>query len=230
MIRCPTPTSPATTTSSAAVTITATTSDASARREFRPAKAGRDLCQVRTIFRAQADQHVDADDLHALRWLRQAAEVDQLLRQVDQHMGLVLSQEMLVGGDVGVEIGPGAVDRDFLQQAGRRELVQRVVDGGERDRRARGLRFLEKPFGGHVTVAAAEQEPAESQALAGRPQACVAKLAPQVMQRAAARGPRRRRGRVNRLAAFCRAVGRPAGARRAFPLLHHDLPLRPFRV
>ena len=102
---------------------------------------------------AQAHHHVDAGDLHALRRLRQAAEVDQLLGQVDQQMRF-LGQEMLVVGEIGVEIGPGAVHGDFAQQARRCELVQRVVDGGERNRRAGGLRFLKQPFGRDMTVAA----------------------------------------------------------------------------
>ncbi len=39
----------------------------------------------------------------------------------------------MVVGHIGVEVGLVAVDRDFAQQTGLGELVQRVVDRGERD-------------------------------------------------------------------------------------------------
>ena len=67
---------------------------------------------------------------------RQVADRDRLARDVDEGI-LALDEEVVVLARVGVEIGLGAVDRELAQQPGFGELVQRVVDGRERDRDAR---------------------------------------------------------------------------------------------
>ena len=87
---------------------------------------------------------------------------------------------------IGVEIGPGAVDRELAQEPGFRELVQGVVDGRERDRHAGPARLVEQHFGGDMPVALAEQQPAEGNPLPGRTQADPAQLVAQFGQRAAA--------------------------------------------
>ena len=69
---------------------------------------------------------------------------------------------------VGVEIGFGAVDADLAQQAGIGQLVERVVDGRERHRNLGQRRFLIEHFRSEVARALAEQQPAQSHALAGR--------------------------------------------------------------
>jgi hypothetical protein len=75
-----------------------------------------------------------------LAWLSPANAVLEILerrrsrwpaRDVDQR-AIVRAVEMLVVADIGVEIGALGIDRDLAQQPGRRELVQRVVDGGQR--------------------------------------------------------------------------------------------------
>ncbi len=104
------------------------------------------------LFAAQAHDHVDPGDFHAFRRLGQLAEIDQLLRQVDQKMGL-FGQEMLVIGEVGVEIGFRAVHGDFAQQARRSELVQRIIDGGEGNRRMGGQSLLLETLRRDVAVA-----------------------------------------------------------------------------
>ena len=57
---------------------------------------------------------------------------------------------MIVGP--GVEIRPGAVDRDLLHQTGIAEGAQRVVDGGQRDPFAVPLRLGIEAFCGDVAV------------------------------------------------------------------------------
>src|SRR6267154_4075323 len=91
-------------------------------------------------------------------------DIDQLV--------IVFEIEVVVGGDVGVEIGLGAVDADLAQETGIGELIERVVDGGERYRDLGQRRFLIEHFSGQMPRALAEQEPAKRHALAGRPQPC----------------------------------------------------------
>src|SRR4029079_950306 len=81
----------------------------------------------------QSDQHVDARDRHPLGRLRQTRDTHLAGLDVEQLAG-ILAEEMEVVRRIGVEIGLGAFDRDLAQQACFRELMQRVVDGRERDR------------------------------------------------------------------------------------------------
>ena len=60
---------------------------------------------------------------------------------VDQ-LTIVFDIEVLVIADIGVEIGLAGIDNDFVLHAGLRELMQRVVNGGERDADARFGRFV----------------------------------------------------------------------------------------
>src|ERR1043166_4755727 len=66
---------------------------------------------------------------------------------VDQ-LVTALKVEVMMRGDVGVEVGLGAVDTDLTQQTGIGQLVQRIVDGGERDRDLGVGGFLVKHLGG----------------------------------------------------------------------------------
>ena len=50
-------------------------------------------------------------------------------------------EEMAVVRCIGVEVGLGAIDGQLAQQAGLRELVQRVVDRGQGDPAPRDVRF-----------------------------------------------------------------------------------------
>ena len=52
------------------------------------------------------------------------------IRNVDQFV-VVFEIEVVMRGDVGIEIGLGAVDADLAQQARIGELIEGVVDGGE---------------------------------------------------------------------------------------------------
>ena len=66
---------------------------------------------------------------------------------------------------------PG-LDDDFVQKTQIGELVQRVVDGGERYLYARSQRLAVQLLGRDVAVAAFEQKPAKRDTLACRPQIC----------------------------------------------------------
>ena len=98
---------------------------------------------------------------------------------------LVLEEEMVMLGRVGVEIGLGPVHRELAQEARFGELVQGVVDRRQRDRHAGPGRLVEQHLGRDVPVALAEQEPAQGHPLPGRAQAHAAQLVPQLGQRAA---------------------------------------------
>ena len=78
---------------------------------------------------------------------------------------------MMVIRHVRIEIGPSGLDDDLAQQPGGGELVQRVVDGRERDPDRAGLRLAMQVLGRHMAVAAVEQQAGESKALPRRAQA-----------------------------------------------------------
>ena len=122
-----------------------------------------------TVFLAQPHHHVDTRDLVAGRRGRHAIERDLRIGNVDQRV-LALDEEMMMIRHVGVEIGLRAVDRDLAQQADIGELVQRVVDGRERDRDLGLGGLLVQHLGGEMPVALGEQDPAERHPLAGRAQ------------------------------------------------------------
>jgi hypothetical protein len=141
-------------------------------------------------------------------------------RHVHHHV-LAFDEEVVVLDGVGVEIGLAALQRELAQEPDFRELVQGVVDGGERDWDASARRLVEQHLGRDVPVALAEQEPAQRDALARRAQAHAAQLVPQVRERAAAqgrarsvgcgpsvgRGPERRCGERRRPGGASRLVG-----------------------
>ena len=106
---------------------------------------------------------------------------------VDQP-ALAFDEEVVVVADIGVEIGAGAVDRDFAQKPRLGELVQRVVDGGERDAHAGRLRLGVQVLGRNVAVALGEEDAAELDALARRPQPGMAKLRRHAVHDGRARG------------------------------------------
>src|SRR2546425_4556158 len=87
---------------------------------------------------------------------------------VDQ-LVVVFEIEVVVRGDVGVEIGLGAVDRYLAQETRIGELIERVVDGRQRHRNLGERGFLVQHFRGQMAGALAEQQPAQRHALAGRP-------------------------------------------------------------
>ena len=72
---------------------------------------------------------------------------------------------------IGVEIGAGTLHLDNAQHARIRELMQRVVDGGQRNGEARILSFLMQRFSRNVTITGGEQEICERDTLACRTQA-----------------------------------------------------------
>ena len=89
---------------------------------------------------------------------------------VQQAVG-VLDEEVVVVPGVGIEISALGIDRDFAQQPGVRELVQGIVDGGQRNLDAVGLGFPMEYLGRHMAVCAVEQEPGQGEALARGAQA-----------------------------------------------------------
>ena len=76
----------------------------------------------------------------------------------------------MVVADICVEIGPAGVDHDLAQQPRADELVQRVVDRGERHRHRRGERLVMELFGRDMAVALVEQQARQRQPLTRRPQ------------------------------------------------------------
>ena len=129
----------------------------------------------------------NSGDLAAGRRRRQLPHRDVEIGYVDQRARF-LDEEMVVRGRIGVEIGARAFDRDFAQQPGVGELVQRVVDRRQRHRQLGRPRLLEQHFGGQVAVAAAEQQPAQRDALPGRSETRLAQFAAQRVDGTGAHG------------------------------------------
>jgi hypothetical protein len=88
-----------------------------------------------------------------------------------EHLVLALDEEMVVVGDVGVEIGPGAFDGENADHAGFGELMQRVVDGCERNRHAGKGGFLVQFLDGQVPITLGKQQVAKRDTLTRRTQA-----------------------------------------------------------
>ena len=63
--------------------------------------------------------------------VRDAVNSDRVSRNVHE-LAVLFDEEVVVVRRVGVEIGLAAVDRELAQKAGLGELMQRIVDGGER--------------------------------------------------------------------------------------------------
>ena len=125
------------------------------------------------VLAAKADDDIDAGDLVAFGGGRRL--VDDVLGagNVDERV-MAFDKEMVMRRGVSVEVGLRAVDGDLAQQAGFGELMQRVVDGRERDGNFGLGGFLVKHFRGEMAVALAEQNPAERHTLPRRPQANLA--------------------------------------------------------
>ena len=82
------------------------------------------------------DDHIDMADHHALGGIGQARNLDCIGGDIDDPL-LVFDKEVMMVGRVGIEIGPGRVHGNLAQQTGLAELVQRIVDGGQRHLNAR---------------------------------------------------------------------------------------------
>lgn len=118
----------------------------------------------------QSNDNVDVLDAPAARRFRQPGDAHGLGGNIMQ-AAVRRIEEMVMGRDVGVEINAARVDKNLAQQAGFGELMQCVVDGGERYARpvlARGVMHL---FGRHVLMTTVEQHCRQRHALPRRAQA-----------------------------------------------------------
>src|ERR1019366_8081377 len=87
----------------------------------------------RSALPPQPHHHVHAFDLETFRRGRGLADNHLGARDVEQFV-LALDEKMMVGRGIGIEIRLRSFDRHLAQQADLGELVQRVVDGGQRHR------------------------------------------------------------------------------------------------
>src|SRR5215471_458736 len=122
-------------------------------------------------FADEAHDHVDIGNLEVLGRLRQTIDANRTAGDIDEPP-LGLHEEVVVIGNVGVEIGALSTDGDLAQQPRALELVQGVVNGGQGNLFARRHRLLVKDFGGHMTVTIAKQQSRQGHALTRRPQVC----------------------------------------------------------
>jgi len=105
---------------------------------------------------------------------RQPVNANGIAWDIDER-SIALDEVVIVIGRVGVKIGPLAADGDFTQEPRPLELVQRVVDGCQRNALTGAHRLLVQDFGGHVPVAVGEQKLRQRDPLARWPQAGTAK-------------------------------------------------------
>ena len=109
-------------------------------------------------------------DLHAAGGVGQHGEFHRGGGDVD-HPLLVFDIEVVVVRGVGVEIGARGIHGHFAQQARFVELVQRIVDGGERHVHPRLAGFAMQLLGADMAMRPAEQQLGQRHALPGRAKA-----------------------------------------------------------
>src|SRR5262245_54375261 len=76
----------------------------------------RKLRNLRLALAPQAHDHVDACNFIAFRRCRGLADDNVGIRNIE-HLILTFDEEVMMGGDVGVEIGLRAVNRDLSQES-----------------------------------------------------------------------------------------------------------------
>ena len=80
-----------------------------------------------------------------------------------------MKKVVMVAG-VRVEVGSPSIDDDLAQQPSFGELVERIVNGRQRDLDVPRNGFFVQPFSRHVAVLGLEQQPGERQPLPRRSQ------------------------------------------------------------
>ena len=105
-----------------------------------------------------------AGDLVSHRRHRRFADHDIGRGDVQQVVAL-LDEEVMVLSIVGVEIGLRSLERELAQQSCILELMQRVVDGRQRDVLAHARYLAMQALGRHVTVTLTEQKRGQQQPL-----------------------------------------------------------------
>jgi hypothetical protein len=111
------------------------------------------------------NNHVHMANFHAFGGFRQGQKLYRLGRNID-HPLLVFDVEMVVIGGVSVEIRARGIDRNFAQQARFVELMERIIDGGERNIDARIAGFAVQLFSTDMTMRPAEQQLGKGNTLA----------------------------------------------------------------
>src|SRR5262249_28507367 len=111
--------------------------------------------------------------------MREAGDRQFVRGDIDE-LATILEVEVMMIGRVRVEVGAARLDRDLAQETRGGELVQSVVDGGERDADAGFVGLSMKLVGGDVPCALLEEEARQRQALAGRAQARAAQALQQL--------------------------------------------------
>src|SRR5690606_17388042 len=109
-------------------------------------------------------------DFHALRRLGEIADLDIADRNIE-HLVTALDEEMMMVGDVGVEIGAGTLDGKHTDEACLCELVQRIVYRGERNRNAGHGSLLVEFLDRQMAIALRKQQIGQRHALSRRAQA-----------------------------------------------------------
>lgn len=123
----------------------------------------------RNLLLHKPDNDINVADPRAFGWLRQTIDADRTARNVNQ-FAILLVEEVVVVGGIGVEIRFGAVNRQFPQQPGLSELVQRVVYGRQRNMLTRLQSLGVQVFSRHVTVTGRKEQRGKSQPLPCGPQ------------------------------------------------------------
>ena len=120
---------------------------------------------------ADADNHIHAADFGAGGRHRQAGHPQIFAGYVLQFAGHFAEEVMMVG-NVSIEIRSAGLDDDFVQEPRIGKLMKRVVDGRERHPDAGRQRFAVQLLGRDVALPAFEQEPCQGDTLACGPQIC----------------------------------------------------------
>ena len=123
------------------------------------------------VMGTDTDDDVDPADLGPDRWARQTADRQALARDVLKP-ACGFTEEVVVIGRVGIKIGAARLNHDLAHQPGVGELVQRIINGGKRDRDRRRNRLAMELFGGDMAIIAIKQQARQRKPLTCRPQPC----------------------------------------------------------
>lgn len=122
------------------------------------------------LFSHKSNDDIDVRNPEVLRRFRQSVDPDRTAGNVEQ-LSICFHIEMIVVGDIGIEVCPLSANGDLAQQSRALKLVERVVDGCEGDPLARSHGLFVQDLRRYVAIAIAKQQRRQGNALASRPQA-----------------------------------------------------------
>ena len=112
------------------------------------------------------NHHINTGQIITTRRIGQSAEDDLVERNIDQ-AGFIFDKEMMMLGDIGVEIAARMVDNNLAQQARAQKLVERVVNCRLRHAKPGISSFFVQGFRRNMAVSGTKKQMRQCQTRAG---------------------------------------------------------------